>query len=439
MNTNTLDFVFFSKYRYISFSLDGDCNQVVFDLLKTIGAVVFNEKNSIEIRFLLSKNKKLQESFSIFINKYHKYNPKFHKINSFLNELEEEEFFYFLPGVKKMTEKEHMCTMLELHHHNNPYYVIDFDYLLDSLNQFVGEFFDRYEIKSISSDKKICIGKGYKAHRVCRFCKLDKEIQTFKNEAHAISESLGNKLIILNEECDKCNDYFAKTIEKDIDVYLKIIGSIFKIKNKKGKVSTVKGKNFQFKLHEYEGKEIYSLIYTPKNGVDRHEDGLPKTISLEFYDKINMQNIYKALVKFSLSVIDDINLELFDRTIEWIRSDNYKENLPKIAVLLSYDNVVEQPELTVYIRKDDYTRLPFAVGEFKFTFMTFVFIIPMFKEIDDDFSIDENYTYFWDFFKMYNVRKEWEFKSFTDHVSKPFVFNINTENLNKMNCDYTEL
>ncbi|MEX6156050.1 HNH endonuclease [Providencia hangzhouensis] len=38
---------------------------------------------------------------------------------------------------------------------------------------------------------------------------------SFNKEAHAISEALGNKSIILNEECDNCNEFFDKNIERD--------------------------------------------------------------------------------------------------------------------------------------------------------------------------------------------------------------------------------
>lgn len=56
--------------------------------------------------------------------------------------------------------------------------------------------FLNYEMKSVSKDKKIKIGEGLKEKRICRFCggvKGDKKKTTFKQEAHAISEALGNK------------------------------------------------------------------------------------------------------------------------------------------------------------------------------------------------------------------------------------------------------
>ena len=52
--------------------------------------------------------------------------------------------------------------------------------------------------------KRIHIGEQNKEKRICRFCNNKSENVTFKNKAHAISEALGNKTIILNEECDNC-------------------------------------------------------------------------------------------------------------------------------------------------------------------------------------------------------------------------------------------
>lgn len=74
---------------------------------------------------------------------------------------------------------------------------------------------DSYNIYTFG-EKRICIGEFDKKKRVCRFCRQSYPIVTFKKTAHAISESLGNKLLFCYEECDKCNENFGKSIECDI-------------------------------------------------------------------------------------------------------------------------------------------------------------------------------------------------------------------------------
>ncbi|MBK0844981.1 hypothetical protein GZ073_27070, partial [Escherichia coli O25b:H4-ST131] len=76
-------------------------------------------------------------------------------------------------------------------------------------------------------------------------------------------------------------------------------------------------------------------------------------------------NIYKSLVKFSLSVIHDRkDLSEFNKTIEWIKSPTkFYEKLPKIAILKNYQFYCTEPALIVYISKNKKQGLPYAVGE----------------------------------------------------------------------------
>ena len=137
-----------------------------------------------------------------------------------------------------------------------------------------------------------------------------------------------------------------------------------------------------------------------------------------FNDKITAQNIYKTLVKYSLSIIEKIEENRFNKTIEWIRNPVFKDRLPKIAVLSSYVFFKEHPSLMVYLRKSENNKLPYAIGEFHFTFMTFVFIIPTFDDEEPDFSIQENYDIFWHTFKHYDMSKGFQFKDFSDQIDR---------------------
>jgi hypothetical protein len=64
------------------------------------------------------------------------------------------------------------------------------------------------------------------------------------------------------------------------------------------------------------------LAHTPTNPENCNSDSEPpKNVDLCFHQKIRKQNIYKSLVKFSLSVIHDRkDLSEFNKTIEWIKS-----------------------------------------------------------------------------------------------------------------------
>src|SRR5688500_17375532 len=48
-----------------------------------------------------------------------------------------------------------------------------------------------------------------KNERICRFCGKSSSDTVFKDFAHLIPESLGNKLVFSDFECDNCNHLFG--------------------------------------------------------------------------------------------------------------------------------------------------------------------------------------------------------------------------------------
>ncbi|HJV39730.1 MAG TPA: HNH endonuclease [Geothrix sp.] len=77
----------------------------------------------------------------------------------------------------------------------------------------------------------------------CIFCKKDS--QTSKSVEHVIPESLGNSTLILapGVVCDKCNQYFAVKVEKQLlgESLMESLRSSHFIESKKGKIPTGKG------------------------------------------------------------------------------------------------------------------------------------------------------------------------------------------------------
>jgi len=143
---------------------------------------------------------------------------------------------------------------------------------------------------------------------------------------------------------------------------------------------------------------------------------------METYEKISFQNIYKALCKFALSIVDNKYIKYFDETINWIRNDTDRDALPKIAVLSSYHFFDKHPNLLIYIRKYDNKELPFMIGEFHFTYLTYVFIVPF--SIQDELSFDneDSYSKFWECFHYKGVGK-WSFNDFSNSEKRTLIFN----------------
>ena len=425
--SNEVWFTLVSLEKKSSFSLKSDIPEVMsehfVELVKCFGATIDKEKHEIKITSLLKNTDAFKKEIDNYVKKHRRHSPAISKLNDFFKKMKQDELFYFLPGMKDMTQKEHMMTCNELLSHMNS--DVDLEFIQSKFSEVFDEFLDKYSLEGVSSEKKIKVGQGLKKNRICRFCNNKRQEHTsFNQEAHGISESLGNKTIILNEECDGCNKYFSETIERDIDTYLKTLSSLFKVKNKKNKVPKIKGKNFELSYNSKEDGPDFVIIHKPDENEAHSNTTFPENLHLKFYSKISMQNIYKALVKFSLSVIDSKYLPKFDATIDWISSDKFYPQLPKLAVLKSYKNFSTKPELIVYMRKDSDSSLPVAVGEFHFTFLTFVFIIPTFNKKECDFTSSEDYKCFWNFFKYYHIEKNWEYQDFSESEAKDFVFNM---------------
>ena len=93
----------------------------------------------------------------------------------------------------------------------------------------------------------IKIGESDKSKRVCRYCNKKSPEVSFKKVAHSISEALGNKKIITNDECDACNEKFGEGIENDLILYLNLYRVFLELEGRMGFLS-LKGKILKLKL-----------------------------------------------------------------------------------------------------------------------------------------------------------------------------------------------
>lgn len=437
------------------------------DVLLCFASNVNPETMQISISCTQISSEKLKSRILAFVEKYESIEPRIHRIRKFVSSLQDGEHFYFLPNTSALSREDKYKLTMRLMAQNSGR---DPEKDIQAMEAGLGVFLKTYLIGGKSSRKKTAIGEPLKKKRMCRFCKntraesdgllTGKQTKTtFRQEAHAISEALGNKTIILHEECDACNHYFSKTCEKHILTYLKFYATFFKVKNKDNIIPKIKGKNFELTYigHEKDaspsgsagqdsiddlGKGIntsnttkntkaaksitgvdFSLMYTLTDEERAEAASPPEQIPLKFYEKLSFQEIYKALVKFSLSVIETKNLEGFERTIEWLAGKRAESTLPKIAVLESYQTFTRGAELTVYRRLNEDSTLPLAVGEFQFTFLKFVFIIPTFIDTQEKFLSDHEYERFWSFF-MFKLANGWKYQDFSDATEKEFILNM---------------
>lgn len=393
------------------------------DILGAFGKQSFLLHFGIEIKYYRMDDKHKAKIDDI-IEKYTDYNISLRQIGSAFKQIKSNSYFCFikpnkLPTFVHATLKERFALMD---------YGIDnkeiekyLNYRKDIIKNQTSSLFSNYEIKHVNPERKTYYGENDKTKRVCRYCgKSSKEGAIFKSIGHTIPESLGNKTIISNEECDECNSYFANGIEEDIFDFVKLHRVLRGSKGKKG-IPKLRFKN--------------GIVISNKNGKVSFEDehGNPispiteKKIYLEFDRSINFVNVYRTLVKAVIGVIDQSKLSKLKTTIQWLRNpDNLKidNKLPNVAIALM-SKYFNQPVLNVYLRKNRDRQIPYLFADMTIACYQFVFIIPYVDVDEVDFSVQENYDIFWRSNPQYDGFKNWKFLSWNNDEKEHYDLTLN--------------
>lgn len=259
---------------------------------------------------------------------------------------------------------------------------------------------------------------GDRVNKICRFCGRGKPEVTFRKKAHVISSGFGNKNLIHTEECDSCNEAFGR-IEQDFLNYLAPYRVYFGNKNKENTVVKIKNKNNEI-MENINGD---MLLKIHSNHLNSDEGKLLSDVELHFDNPISLQNIYRILCKFAICVVDKNLIKSMKGLIDWVNGNYDFIKLPKIAVLNNYPNIVEHPRITVYVRKTDNKNLPEMVGEFKYAYLIFAYIMPV-NDYEIDYDMQANQA-FEDCFWHYTALKDkWGYMDLSDSNKKPLVFSF---------------
>lgn len=369
----------------------------------------------------------LKANFSKYVDAHKQEEPKMNRLNSYFKALEDNESFYLAINSKVDTETHIRLSNMLLAIKTGQ----DYKVLQNQIDSLFKELMEKYDVKSFDKSTKTTIGEKDKEKRVCRFCERKKPEVSFKSVAHAVSEALGNKKIILNEECDECNSKFGSLIEIHLIEYLRFFCVFFGVKGKE-KVPEIK-EPAKFPIPE-NGKNVsikndgtIEIKYFQTDEDEKAQDGLPLHFPLRLGENVIDQNIYKTLCKYALSVIDSEYIRFFSETVNWLNGKKNVSKLPKVGLLVTNSFYNPHPRLAIYRRKIADKKLPFLVGELSFTALTFSFIIPFCSEDETDFLQKVDYMYYWNTFKHYRLSKGWQPLDLSDANKKQLKMNLNFE------------
>ncbi|RZG00166.1 hypothetical protein EXT48_19110 [Pseudoalteromonas sp. CO348] len=202
-----------------------------------------------------------------------------------------------------------------------------------SINERLDFFETNYDpIATYHLDKggKLYIGNDDKK---CRFCGETEPNVTFSNVAHAVPEFLGNKQLILKNECDTCNTFVSENLENDLDKYTKPFRLAAQIKGKKKVPSyKTKDKKSRFEFSSSEGAKIIDREDSKFANLDIENKSIETNFHLEPH---RPSAVFKCLVKIALSVIDDVELSKFTNTISWLLEPDHSKTICKPQILLN--------------------------------------------------------------------------------------------------------
>ncbi len=400
-----ITFLALSEFRQIRFESTDNISELINDLLCSFAKNIDEANSTVSIDKLQRNTSDLRYKVNSFVKNYSDELPIVNQVNDFLRKIGENEYFFFLPNEHLDIEKDSHYYLKLLSLESG----LEYEKIEGSFNKNNLPVYKAYDVILYNEDSKHRIGEIDKTKRVCRFCNKSFPVVTFRNDAHAISESLGNKRIYLNEECDSCNTRFSQSIEEDIIEYFGFWRTIFKIKGKQG-IPKTQGKNFKM---YHEDKVVIKL----------DESSSDKTKFILKSKSFSHQNVYRALCKFAISVLDNKYLDKFEKTIDWINQELTVPKLPLISIRRT-EYFKKHPEIIVYLNKAERKDLPFAVVDFQLYFFKYVYIIPLCSKNYTDFIKESEFKQFWSFFTMYSVHKDWSQIDFSQNEKREFEFRL---------------
>jgi hypothetical protein len=189
---------------------------------------------------------------------------------------------------------------------------------VDELAAFYEMHYETIGTWTLHPGRKIFLGD--KKTRRCRFCGKGKPEVSFRAEAHAIPECVGNKSLFTYHECDSCNQAFGQGCENDFGNWSLPMRTLSRVCGKSG-IPTIK--------RDAAGKlRIDSHPTGLEISVDEAEGFLendPAAKTLTFHLRrppYRPAMVVKAMVKMALSAMPEGEMCNFQQALALIHQDS---------------------------------------------------------------------------------------------------------------------
>lgn len=402
------------------FSDKDDQESFIDDIRRTLTHDCEIERFVNSCGVVLLNTQKTRDALHVLQSKYDANHREIRKLTMFISAnglAENERFFVFDAGTAKWSDRRlaidelriSSTSYVELAMYHNQHYHNYFE---------VERFFDVYGYGF--DGIKVAVGEPDKSKRKCRFCGCT-DPGKYKDVAHAIQDSLGNKLLVCYEECDACN-HKLNAVEDHFLHLMDVRRCIFHIARKNSTKSPhVIGDNFA--LHPDENGD--AVLYLKKEPIEALHINIDKPFGYRLHHKANVTNegIYKALAKMVIDLMPSDRLCHFTNTIKWLRSEEIwsSDVLPSIIFGSSKEKLFyKQPALDVCFNKEEDG--PYCTGILWIYDVVYLFVMP-FVDVDRgkfkwDGSLVEHWKFLLDRFMIQslNLQDGWDW-----HRAAPWI------------------
>jgi hypothetical protein len=198
--------------------------------------------------------------------------------------------------------------------------------------------------------------------------------------SHTLPEAIGNKCLFSLDECDKCNDFFGQTIDKDFANYLGIHRTMQQINGKNGVPKYgVPGK--QPRLWRAEPNQFFATAQFDDDFIEI-DIAEAKGIIKGFKQPYRPNSVFKCLVKIALAVMPTDEMHNFTKTLAWLQHENPpdKNNLAAHFCFISNSEMTRNGiDITLMRRQDPAAKLPYISFLLAFSKLTFQIFLPFCK------------------------------------------------------------
>lgn len=234
-----------------------------------------------------------------------------------------------------------------------------------------------------------------KGERVCRFCNKKHPEAKFRDDAHIIPESIGNRYLISDFECDDCNKKLGK-YDDQLSHFLGVARTLNKTKGKEG-IPTYKSPDKNVRAGESDFYGISGAI------VISREDLLDKSFTFDANSGVGMLTfikpsyipllVYKSVLKMALTCLKAEHLPDYKLAIQYLTTTKLDKDVKGASVVCSYNLPFgmgwDVPFAAIYRKKDRQSPIPTHIFMLHFQNTIYQIFIPLNA---DDLKIINNKT-----------------------------------------------